>query len=126
MSRLTLPIPMRALSVLACTVALSGCAQIVADQEKLLGEVGFTAQPADTPQRQAMLANLPSHWFVRQVQGTEVTYTYADPLVCDCLYVGSELDYANYRRLAMARTGPYRPHGQAAAVSLSNASRNSR
>ena len=96
----------RTFLLLACAVALSGCAQIISDQEKLLDAAGFRAQPADTPERQAMLANLPAHWFVRGVDDAAITYTYADPLVCHCLYVGSDLAYSNYRRLAFASTSP--------------------
>ncbi len=108
--------------LLACAIALSGCAQIVADQEKLLDTAGFTAQPTNTPQRQAALSSLPPHEFVRKVQGTEITYTYADPLVCHCLYIGSDLAYLNYLHLAVAGTSPTgSTHpANARAVSLSN------
>jgi hypothetical protein len=85
-------------------IALSGCATIVSDQEGELAAAGFRAQPADTPERQAMLTNLPSQQFVRGANGDFITYTYADPLVCHCLYVGSDGAYAAYRRLARERT----------------------
>jgi hypothetical protein len=101
--------------LLVCAIALSGCAQIISRQEHLLDSAGFRAQPADTPERQAMLANLPSQQFVRGANGDFITYTYADPFVCDCLYVGSDRAYANYRRLAMERTS--RAIGQGSAPS---------
>ncbi len=44
-----------------------------------------------------MLSRLPSHQFVRHVQGDSVSYVYADPLVCDCLYVGSQGAYGQYQ-----------------------------
>jgi hypothetical protein len=81
-------------------IALSGCAQIISGQEHLLDTAGFKAQPADTPERQAMLAALPSQQFVRGANGDFTTYTYADPLVCHCLYVGTDGAYAKYRHLA--------------------------
>ena len=90
-----------ALSIL-CTFALSGCATLVTHQEQMLDDAGFRVLPADTPERQAMLTNLPSRQFVRGLNGSFVTYTYADPLVCNCLYVGSQFAYAAYRRLARA------------------------
>ena len=89
--------------LLACAIALSGCATIVSHQEDELAAAGFTAQPADTPERQAMLTSLPSQQFVRGLHGPWITYTYADPLVCHCLYVGSADAYSHYRRLARAR-----------------------
>ena len=85
-----------------CTIALSGCSTIVSHQEDELAAAGFRAQPADTPERQAMLTSLPSQQFVRGLTGDFITYTYADPLVCHCLYVGSDSAYSNYRRLARA------------------------
>jgi hypothetical protein len=96
---------MRKLALLfACAIALPGCAQIVSLQEGELAAAGFRAQPADTPERQALLADLPSQQFVRGANGDLITYTYADPLVCHCLYVGTDGAYASYRRLARERT----------------------
>lgn len=92
-----------ALSIL-CTIALSGCADLVTHQEQMLDNAGFRALPADTPERKAMLTNLPSRQFVRGLNGPFVTYTYADPLICNCLYVGSQFAYAVYRRLARAHS----------------------
>ena len=85
-----------------CAIALSGCATIVSHQEDQLAAAGFTAQLADTPERQAMLSSLPSQQFVRGLHGPWITYTYADPLVCHCLYVGSGEAYSNYKRLVRA------------------------
>ncbi|HXS06773.1 MAG TPA: hypothetical protein VN723_08295 [Rhizomicrobium sp.] len=90
-----------ALSILF-TVVLPGCTALVAQQEQMLDDAGFRALPVDTPERQAMLTRLPSRQFVRRMNGSFFTYTYADPLVCNCLYVGSEFAYAAYRRLARA------------------------
>jgi hypothetical protein len=54
-------------------------------------------QPANTPERQAMLNRLPPHHFMRREHNEIVSYVYADPLVCDCLYVGSQDAYGRYR-----------------------------
>jgi len=109
---------------LLCVAAilLSGCAQIVAHQEALLADAGFRSLPADTPERQARLASLPAYNLVRGMDGSLVNYTFADPDVCDCLYVGSELAYANYRRrmgdrasgAGMGGLRPYNPPPPAA------------
>ena len=72
--------------------------QAVAQREDHLAAAGFTVRPANTPERQAMLNRLPPHKFVRRVKGDNVHYVYADPLVCDCMYVGSEQAYSQYQR----------------------------
>jgi hypothetical protein len=82
------------------SVGVAACAspqQIVTQKEDNLAAAGFVAQPANTPQRQTMLTRLPPHHFVRRVHGDSVSYVYADPLVCDCLYVGTQEAYGRYQ-----------------------------
>ena len=88
------------LPVLA-SLSLSACEtpqQLVSDKENNLAAAGFVVRPANTPEREAMLERLPPHRFVQRVHGDEVTYVYADPLVCDCLYVGSQQAYGRYQQ----------------------------
>jgi hypothetical protein len=82
-----------ALSLTACETTQDQ----VSRREDHLAAAGFMVRPADTAQRQKMLASLPSHHFVRRVHADSVNYVYADPLVCDCLYVGSQVAYDQYR-----------------------------
>ncbi len=85
---------------LSLPLLLGACAteqQRVATTEDRLATAGFVSRPADTPQREAMLQRLPADHFARRdVRGRSV-YLYADPLVCGCLYVGSEQAYDRYR-----------------------------
>lgn len=93
-------VPSAAACALVLLAGLAGCAtpqQVVASQEDSLAAAGFIVRPADTPQRVAMLSRLPANRFVQRVHGDIVTYVYADPLVCDCLYVGSQQAYGQYR-----------------------------
>lgn len=86
--------------LLAFFLGLAACAtpqEQVSQKEDSLAAAGFTQRPANTPERQAMLNRLPPHHFVRRVRGDTVTYVYADPLVCDCLYVGSQQAYGQYK-----------------------------
>src|SRR3569832_1456416 len=77
--------------LLISAIALSGCqAVLVSHKEALLESSGFKATPADTPERQALLTNLPAREIVAGGYGT---YVYADPLVCNCLYIGSDAAY---------------------------------
>jgi hypothetical protein len=71
--------------------------QQVQDREDLLAAAGFIVRPANTPERQNMLHRLPPHTFVQRVNGDVVHYVYADPLVCGCLYVGTQQAYNQYK-----------------------------
>ena len=85
--------------ILLAVLGLAGCAtqqEIVARHEDNLAAAGFIVRPANSPERQAMLNQLPPHRFIRRVHGETVSYVYADPLVCDCLYVGSQQAYNQY------------------------------
>jgi hypothetical protein len=80
--------------------ALAACQtqqQIVTQHEDNLSAAGFVIRPANTPERQDMLHRLPAHQFVQRINGNTVHYVYADPLVCGCLYVGTQQAYNQYK-----------------------------
>jgi hypothetical protein len=88
------------LAVAAGIASISACEtpqERVTHREDNLAAAGFVIRPANTPERRAMLAKLPAHHFVRRQKNDTVYYVYADPLVCGCLYVGSQQAYGNYR-----------------------------
>jgi len=58
---------------------------------------GFKMVPANTPERQAALRQLPPQKVVRQVRNDKVVFVYADPASCTCLYVGNATAYGAYR-----------------------------
>jgi len=79
---------------------LSACqtpSQRVVSHENNLAAAGFTIRPANTPERQAMLAQLPPHKFVKRITNDTVHYVYVDPQVCKCLYVGTQDAYGKYQ-----------------------------
>ena len=76
--------------VFAACAAVSACAAQVQNKEDMLAAASFTLVPANTPQRITSLTTLPPHKFVHQVHKNMVIYTYADPTICDCLYVGNQ------------------------------------
>lgn len=85
--------------LIACG-ALNACQtqqQIVTEHEDNLAAAGFIVWPANTPERRAMLNRLPPHRFVQRVNGDTVHYVYADPLVCACLYVGTQQAFNQYK-----------------------------
>ncbi len=64
--------------------------------EDSLAAAGFEKKIADTPERQAMLRRLPIDQFVIRQFGGTLHYVYADPLVCGCLYLGTEQAFQQY------------------------------
>jgi len=91
------------LAILGLCIVVTACAASAQSKEDMLATAGFTVVPANTPQRQASLTSLPSHKFVRRTRGDKVIYTYADPTICDCLYVGNEAAYGRYRQAVAQR-----------------------
>jgi hypothetical protein len=88
------------------SIALSGCAYWVNDREQVLSLSGFHRQKADTPDQQAKLASLPAHEFVRTERDTKISYTWSDPVVCNCLWVGSDQNYEKYWTVLRSRSRP--------------------
>jgi hypothetical protein len=80
------------LAALGLCVAVAACAPAVQHKEDMLAAAGFTLVPANTTERQAALADLPPHNFV-----------YADPTICDCLYIGDQAAYDRYRANVFAK-----------------------
>lgn len=93
-------------AALAACLAVAACAtpqQRAENRENLLAAAGFTVLPANTHERSASLRTLPANKVVQQVRGGTVTYVYADPLVCACLYVGDQAAYGRYRQEVFQR-----------------------
>jgi hypothetical protein len=66
--------------------------------EGRLAAAGFVARPANTPKRQAMIVRLPADKFATRTNGDTISYVYADPKVCNCIYVGDQQAYGVYQR----------------------------
>ncbi|MDB6098126.1 MAG: uncharacterized protein JWN58_829 [Gammaproteobacteria bacterium] len=94
--------PVSRLVIAACAIAaLAACQtqqQRITEHEDKLSAAGFTIKPANTPERQTMLHKLPPNKFVQRTNGDDVHYVYADPVVCNCLYVGSQQAFNEYKK----------------------------
>jgi hypothetical protein len=86
------------LTVIATLAACQTPQQVVVQHEDNLAAAGFIIRLANTPERKAMLSRLPPNKFVKREKGDTVHYVYADPLVCGCLYVGSQQAYGQYKQ----------------------------
>ena len=95
------------LMVFATAFAMVGCAAMrrheARDTGDLLVAAGFRSKLADTPEREQRLRALPPLKMVSQSKDGHLVYRYADPYSCDCLYVGDEQAYAEYKRLALKK-----------------------
>jgi len=83
------------------SLALASCetvSQSVQSKEDNLSAAGFVVRPANTPARVAMLKRLPANKFLMRSRGNTVSYVYADPINCNCLYVGTQKAYSQYRQ----------------------------
>jgi hypothetical protein len=90
---------------IAC-LAVAACAtkaERIADKEDLLAAAGFAVRPADSPARRAQLKQLPANKFVTMANGDQVKYVYADPVDCNCLYVGDQKAYGAYKQEVFSR-----------------------
>jgi hypothetical protein len=87
-------------------LAVAACAspqQQVAQREDLLAGAGFQARPADSPHRVAAMKRLPANKFVTKVVNGNLVYLYADPLVCGCVYFGTQQNWDAYRQEVFAK-----------------------
>ena len=71
--------------------------QRITNYEDNLAAAGFVQKPANTPERQQMLARLPPNKFVQRTKCDDVHYVYADNVVCHCLWVGSQQAYGQFK-----------------------------
>ncbi len=81
-------------------LSLGGCAawrqEAIQDHENDLVAAGFIVLPATTPERQTMLTTLPPNHVSQRIEGEHVSYLYPDPVVCHCLYVGSQSAWSRF------------------------------
>lgn len=78
-----------------------GCST-TASRENMLTAAGFSQVPANTPQRQAHLNSLPADKITPVQRNGSMYYTFADPKH-NVLYVGTESQYQEYRRLRLQK-----------------------
>ena len=90
-------------AALGICVAMSACTAAVTQKEDMLAAAGFTLLPANTVERSTALASLPPHKFIHQVKNGRVVFVYADPTICDCLYIGDQAAYDRYRANVFAK-----------------------
>ncbi|MBV8056124.1 MAG: hypothetical protein JO071_12890 [Deltaproteobacteria bacterium] len=93
--------PLLLLSVLA-----GGCAESHTERaqrlEPMLVQAGFRMVPASTPARTAKLADMTPLQMSYVSRNGKLSYWFADPYVCHCIYVGNEQNYGQLEQLKQA------------------------
>lgn len=92
-----------AVLLIAVTPVAAASKSSIEKVENNLAAAGFVVKPANTPERVDMLTRLPANKFVQHVSGDIVSYVYADPKACGCLYVGTQEAYGQYQRAMQAK-----------------------
>lgn len=92
-------------AALAASLALSACATMgeTESREQMMAAAQFQRRQADTPAKLAKLQALPQRNFVVKVRNKQNLYLFADAAGCNCLYVGTETAYQNYRQMRLAK-----------------------
>ncbi len=91
---------------LACgaALALGACATTPPPPSTadMLSAAGFHMKLADTPQKLALLKQLPPHKFIHKEKNGKVLTVWADPDGCKCLYVGNQTAWSYYKQQVFA------------------------
>jgi len=82
---------------LGCLTACQTLAPHPSPPADELAAAGFKAIPANSATRREVLAHLPAERFVQRSIGNTMRYFYSDPVVCKCLYVGSQYAYDQFK-----------------------------
>jgi hypothetical protein len=89
--------------LLSCVAA--GCAETPSQRarrlEPLLSAAGFHMVQADTPQREQELASHTPLKMRYYFANGNPHYWFADPYVCNCVFVGKELEFQKYQQLRL-------------------------
>jgi hypothetical protein len=92
---------------LGVSLVLAGCAAFRRSEarsaEDVLAAAGFRQLPATTPQRIDALRTMKPRTLSQVTRDGKTYYVYPDPDNCNCLYVGNEGQFQEYKRLALEK-----------------------
>jgi hypothetical protein len=95
-----------AAATLACAILiLYGCSETPQQRaqriEPLLSAAGFHMHQADSPQRQQEMTTLTPLKMRYYFRNGKPHYWFADPYVCNCLYIGDEDAFQRYQQIKL-------------------------
>jgi len=83
--------------VMVCTSTGRLSSQQHTAANNLFTAAGFVVRYADTPQKLAHLRKLPADKMVVRSRNGKTYYVYADPIICQCAYVGTPEAYRAFQ-----------------------------
>ena len=96
----------RVYPILVLTVFVAGCAESNAERanrlEPMLAQAGFRIVPANTPAQSQKLSDMRPLQISYLSHKGKLSYWFADPYVCRCLYVGDKANYDQFEQLKQA------------------------
>jgi hypothetical protein len=72
-------------------------------KQEMMTAAGFKMKIADTPAKQASLAQLPQHKFIHRQLKDKMLTIWADAAGCKCLYVGDQAAWQAYAQERLAK-----------------------
>ncbi len=72
-------------------------------KQEMMTAAGFKMKMADTPAKQASLAQLPQHKFIHRQLKDKMLTVWADADGCKCLYVGDQAAWQAYAQERLAK-----------------------
>lgn len=70
-------------------------AQLATDMK--LEDAGFVMRKADTAEKMLHIKRVPARQFVSRVKDGKTYYVYADPVTCQCVFVGDAIAFEAFR-----------------------------
>src|SRR5262245_41743346 len=111
--------------LVACALVVCASAERLLSQQhtaanNLFTAAGFVVRYADTPQKLAHLRKLPADKMVVRSRNGKSYYVYADPIICQCAYVGTPEAYRAFQTGAGSTGGTGESRFDAAVGEIQN------
>lgn len=90
---------MSAIALGACALFQESPQQRAQRIEPMLSAAGFNMLPADNEQKISAIQSLPPLKMRYYAKNGQLTYWFADPDYCHCVYTGNEAAYQRYQNL---------------------------
>jgi hypothetical protein len=94
---------LKSIAAAVTLLAVAGCQSMAMDNERTLAAAGFQMKIASTAAQTSHVESLPQRKLTRVGFDGDNRYVYADAKYCKCMYVGTEMAYDRYQRIAIKK-----------------------